>query len=154
MDLYKEAQDIAREALENAEGCFDTAYDYLHETVDGHQVAFYYGQAIQFCSENDTSDDEQLARRFVAAIAQEGAVCQQIACRVAYRSLLCRSQDALQEFQEEMEQIMMKQIERFNTKTVSCCSYVRQQTCWSIWINLTAYVSGEWRQTLCLKLPS
>ena len=29
MDLYKEAQDIAREALKNAEGCFDTAYDYL-----------------------------------------------------------------------------------------------------------------------------
>ena len=102
MDLYKEAQDIAREALENAEGCFDTAYDYLHETVDGHGVAIYYGQAIQFCSENDTSDGEQYLED-CGGIAQEGDSFGQIACRVAYATLLCCAQEALQEFQEEME---------------------------------------------------
>ena len=37
MNIYTEAMEIAKEALENAEGCFDTAFDYIHETVDGHE---------------------------------------------------------------------------------------------------------------------
>ena len=102
MNTYKEAQEIAREALKNADGCFDTAHDYLHETVDGHEVAIYYGKAIQFCSENDTSDGEQYLDD-CGGISQEGDSFGQIACRVAYATLLCRSQDALREFQEEME---------------------------------------------------
>jgi len=102
MDLYKEAQDIAREALRYGEGCFDSAYEYLHDTVDGHGVSIYYGQAIQFCSENDTSDGEQYLED-CGGIAQEGDSFGQIACRVAYATLLCCAQKALQEFQEEME---------------------------------------------------
>lgn len=102
MDLYREAQDNAREALRVAEGDFDIAYDYLHETVGNHGVAIYYGQAIQFCSEHDTSDGEQYLED-CGGIAQEGDSFGMIACRVAYATLLCRSQDALREFQEEME---------------------------------------------------
>ena len=102
MNTYKEAQEIAREALKNAEGCFDTAYEYLNETVDGHEVSIYYGKAIQFCSEHDTSNGEQFLED-CGGISQEGDSFGQIACRVAYATLLCHAQDALREFQEEME---------------------------------------------------
>ena len=60
--------------------------------MDGHEVAIYYGQAIQFCSENDTSDGEQYLED-CGGISQEGDSFGQIACRVAYATLLWYAQE-------------------------------------------------------------
>ena len=102
MNLYTEAMDIAKEALENAEGCFDTAYDYLHETCDGHEISIYYHKAIQFCADQNTSRGEQCLED-CGGIAQEGDSFGDIACRIAFATLLVAAQDALCELQDELE---------------------------------------------------
>ena len=102
MNLYTEAMDIAKEALENAEGCFDTAHDYLHETVDGHEVGIYYHKAIQFCADQNTSRGEEWLED-CGGISQEGDSFGAIACRIAFATLYVAAQDALHELQDEME---------------------------------------------------
>ena len=102
MNLYTEAMDIAKEALENAEGCFDTAYDYIHQTCDGHEVSIYYHKAIQFCADQNTSRGEEWLDD-CGGISQEGDDFGTIACRIAYATLLVAAQDALYELQDEAE---------------------------------------------------
>ena len=102
MNLYTEAMDIAKEALENAEGCFDTAQDYLHQTCDSHAISIYHANAIQFCATNDTSAGEQYLED-CGGIAQEGDSFGNIACRIAFATLLVAAQDALCELQDEAE---------------------------------------------------
>jgi len=102
MNLYKEAMSIAKEAMENAQGCFDTAQDYLHETCDGHAISIYYGKAIDFCANNDTSAGEEYLED-CGGISQEGDSFGMIACRIAFATLLVAAQDALCELQDEAE---------------------------------------------------
>ena len=102
MNLYTEAMDIAKEALENAEGCFDTAQDYLYQTCDGHAISIYFGNAIMFCATNDTSRGEEWLND-CGGIAQEGDSFGNIACRIAFATLLVAAQDALWELQDEVE---------------------------------------------------
>ena len=102
MNIYQEAMDIAKEALENAEGCFDTAIDYIHETVDGHEVSIYYHKAIQFCADQNTSDGEEWLED-CGGISREGDSFGTIACRIAYATLYVAAQNALHELQDEME---------------------------------------------------
>jgi hypothetical protein len=102
MNLYTEAKAIATEALEQAEGCFDTAQDYLHQTCDGHEVSIYYHKAIQFCAEQNTSDGEAWLDD-CGGIAQEGDTFGAIACRIAFATLYVRAQDALYEMQNDLE---------------------------------------------------
>ena len=102
MNLYKEAKDIAKEALEESGGCFDTAQEYLHQSCDGHEVSIYYHKAIKFCSEQNTSGGEEWLED-CGGIAQDGDSFGTIACKIAYATLLVRSQDALNEMQDELE---------------------------------------------------
>lgn len=102
MHLYTEAKAMAREALEQSEGDFDDARDYLHETCDGHEVAIYYHEAIQFCAGQDTSDGEAWLED-CGGIAQPGDTFGAIACRIAFATLYCAAQEALSELEEEGE---------------------------------------------------
>jgi len=102
MNLYKEAKDIAKEALAESGGCFDTAQEYLHQSCDGHEVSIYHYKGIKFCSEQNTNDGEEWLED-CGGIAQDGDSFGQIACRIAYATLLVRSQDALNEMQDELE---------------------------------------------------
>jgi len=102
MNLYTEAKEIAKEALEQAKGCFDSAQDYLHEICDGHQVSIYYHKGIEFCA-NENTDDGESWLEDCGGIAQEGDSFGAIACRIAFATLLVRSQDALHEMQNETE---------------------------------------------------
>lgn len=100
MNLYTEAKDIAQEALEQANGCYETAQDMLHQICDGHEVAIYYHKAIQFCAEQNTSDGEDWLED-CGGICQEGDSFGTIACRIAFATLYVRSQDALHEMEQE-----------------------------------------------------
>jgi len=102
MNLYTEAKAMATEALEQAEGCFDTAQDYLHQTCDSHEIAIYYHKAIQFCADQNTRDGEAWLDD-CGGIAQEGDTFGAIACRIAFATLYVRAQDALYEMQDELE---------------------------------------------------
>ena len=100
MDLYKEAKEIATEALAEAEGDFDTALDYIYEAVDGHEISIYYGKAIDFCATHDTTDGEEWLED-CGGIAQPGDTFGNIACRIAYATLLVAAQNALGELEKE-----------------------------------------------------
>ena len=103
MNIYTEAMEIAKEALENAEGCFDTAFDYIHETCDSHEISIYYHKAIQFCADQNTSRGEEWLED-CGGISQEGDSFGTIACRIAFATLLVAAQDALCELQDELEE--------------------------------------------------
>jgi len=103
MYIYTEAKSIAQEAWEESECDFDTASDYLHESCDSHEVAIYYGKAIDFCSTQDTSDGEDWLEG-CESIIQAGDTFGSIACRIAYATLLVRSQEALQEIADQHEE--------------------------------------------------
>jgi len=102
MHLYTEAKTIAKEALEQADGCFETAQEFLHQSCDGHEVSIYYYKAIQFCADQNTCDGEDWLED-CGGISQEGDTFGSIACRIAFATLLVRSQDALNEMQDELE---------------------------------------------------
>jgi hypothetical protein len=101
MNLYKEAKALAAEALDQAEGDFDTARDYLHQTCDGHEIAIYYHKAIKFCADQDTSDGEAWLED-CGGIAQPGDSFGQIACRIAFATLVCAAEEALYELEKEL----------------------------------------------------
>ena len=100
MHLHTEAKQIASEALEQADGDFDTARDVLHETCDGHEVAIYYHKAIQFCADQNTSDGEQWLED-CGGISQPGDSFGAIACRIAFATLYCAAMDGLAELESE-----------------------------------------------------
>lgn len=102
MHLYTEAKAMAQEALEQSNGDFDEARDYLHETCDGHEVAIYYHKAITFCAEQDTSDGEAWLED-CGGIVQPGDSFGQIACRIAFATLYCAAEEALGEMESEAE---------------------------------------------------
>jgi hypothetical protein len=101
MNLYKEAKALAAEALDQAEGDFDTAREYLHQSCDMHEVAIYYHKAIEFCAEQNTSAGEEWLED-CGGIAQAGDSFGQIACRIAFATLLCAAEEALYELEKEM----------------------------------------------------
>jgi len=100
MHLYTEAKALALEAWNESECDFDTAQEYLHQSCDGHEVAIYYHKAIQFCSDQDTSDGEDFLED-CGSLVQDGDTFGQIACRIAFATLLVRSQEALQEIADQ-----------------------------------------------------
>ena len=102
MNLHNEAREIAAEALRESNGDFDAARDFIHQTCDGHEVAIYYHKGIQFCADHDTSDGEEWLED-CGGIAQPGDTFGQIACRIAFATLLVRAEQALQELQDEAE---------------------------------------------------
>ncbi|NRA77854.1 MAG: hypothetical protein HRU18_06575 [Pseudoalteromonas sp.] len=102
MNLYKEAREIAQEAWEESEGDLYTAMVYIHESCDGHECSIYYAKALQFCADWDTSDGEEYLED-CGGIAQKGDSFGQIACRIAFATLLVKAQEALHEITEESE---------------------------------------------------
>jgi hypothetical protein len=100
MNLHKEAQEIASEALRESQGDFDAAMDFIHESCDGHAISIYYGRAIDFCATNDTSEGEAWLEA-CDGIAQEGDTFGAIACRIAFATLLVAAQEALHEMESE-----------------------------------------------------
>jgi hypothetical protein len=99
--FYAEALRIAREALDNTDS-EDEAREYLHQSCDGHAWAIYYGSAIQLCSILDTSDGEAWLED-CGGIAQPGDTFGNIACRIAFATLLCEAEDKLRKLIYERE---------------------------------------------------
>jgi CRP-like cAMP-binding protein len=99
MHLYTEARALALEAFTEAKGDLEQAQEFLHQSCDGHEVAIYYHKAITFCAEQDTDAGEQWLED-CGGIAQPGDSFGQIACRIAFATLLCAAQDALHEIAE------------------------------------------------------
>lgn len=102
MHLYNEAKLIVTDALEQADGDFDAAREYLHESCDGHEVAIYYHNAIKFCADQDTSDGESWLED-CGGIAQPGDTFGGIACRVAFATLLCECERVLADIESDVE---------------------------------------------------
>jgi hypothetical protein len=100
MHLYTEAKALALEAFTEAGGDLDAARDYIHQSCDGHEVAIYYHKAIKFCAEQNTDAGEQWLED-CGGIAQPGDSFGQIACRIAFATLLCAAEEALQELADE-----------------------------------------------------
>lgn len=92
--FYLEAMNLAREALDNTDS-EDEAREYLHESCDGHAWSIYYGSAIQLCSIIDTSDGEAWLED-CGGIAQHGDSFGNIACRIAFATLLCEAQNQME----------------------------------------------------------
>ena len=103
MHLYKEAKTIALEAWNESGFDIDTAMEFVHESCDGHEISIYFYKGIQFCADQDTSDGEQWLED-CGGIAQKGDTFGQIACRIAFATLLVATQEALQEIADEHEE--------------------------------------------------
>ena len=103
MHLYTEAKEIALEAWNESGFDIDAATEFVHESCDSHEISIYYGKAIQFCADQDTSDGEQFLDD-CGGIAQPGDTFGQIACRIAFATLLVATQEALQEIADQHEE--------------------------------------------------
>ena len=103
MHLYTEAKALAKESWDQCDHDIDAAMDHLHESCDGHPVAIYYGKAIDFCATQDTSDGEQWLEDCDSLIVK-GDTFGSIACRIAFSTLLVRSQEILQEIADNYEE--------------------------------------------------
>lgn len=102
MNLHDEARAIAREAIREAAQYGGDASDYIHQNCDGHEVAIYYGKAIEFCATQDTDAGESWLED-CGGICQPGDTFGAIACRIAFATLYCASLEALVELEAEAE---------------------------------------------------
>jgi hypothetical protein len=103
MHLYSEAKAIAQEAWEQSQFDQIDAQEFIFESCDGHEIAIYYYKGIQFCADVDTSDGEEYLED-CGGIAQDGDSFGQIACRIAFATLLCASMSCLEEIIAEHEE--------------------------------------------------
>ena len=106
MHLYTEAKEIAAEALKEAldynenftgDDLYDQAREYVWQTCDSHEVSIYYHAGIKFCADQNTSDGEEWLEDCGGGISQDGDSFGQIACRIAFATLLVASEEALHE---------------------------------------------------------
>tara|TARA_Y100000296_G_scaffold64146_1_gene74919 strand:+ start:355 stop:666 length:312 start_codon:yes stop_codon:yes gene_type:complete len=100
MSLYKEARAIALEAWEETGKDMDAAQDFIHQSCDSHEDVIYYGKAIQFCADWDTSDGEEFLED-CGGISQDGDSFGQIACRIAFATLYCKAMECLHEIEQQ-----------------------------------------------------
>jgi len=101
-NLYKEAKEIAEEALLESDGDYDEAREFIHQSCDGHEIAIYYGKAIDFCSTQNTDEGEAWLED-IGGIVQAGDTFGAIACRIAFATLLVASEEALAEIEHERD---------------------------------------------------
>tara|TARA_R110000824_G_scaffold66435_1_gene172436 strand:+ start:1217 stop:1543 length:327 start_codon:yes stop_codon:yes gene_type:complete len=106
-NLYTECKAIVLEAIEEAkrdhtdtDGIMDAARDFIHESCDGHEVVIYYQKAIRFCADHDISYGEQWLED-CGGIAQPGDTFDDIACRIAFATMLCKCEEILSEELED-----------------------------------------------------
>ncbi len=104
MHLHTEAKALAQESWEQCEHDIDAAMDHLHQSCDGHDVAIYYGKAIEFCATQDTIDGEYWLED-CGSLIQAGDTFGAIACRIAFATLLVRSQGILMEIADNYEEL-------------------------------------------------
>ena len=104
MNLYKEARAIALEAWTHSEYDEESAREFIHQSCEGHEVAIYYGKAIELCATQDTDEGESYLED-IGGIAQPGDSFGAIACRIAFATLLCAAESALAEIIEEHEEL-------------------------------------------------
>jgi len=102
MHLYTEAKSLALEAWNESERDLDQAQEYLHQSCDGHEIAIYYGKAIEFCATQDTSGGEDYLED-CDSLVQAGDTFGNIACRIAYATLYCAAMECLQEIADQHE---------------------------------------------------
>jgi len=101
MNLYKEAQEIAQEAIkECGTHDADNLQEYIFQSCDGHRVSIMHGAAIEFCATNDTNVGENWLED-CGGIAQKGDSFGAIACRVAFATLYTAAMEELHEMLEE-----------------------------------------------------
>ena len=103
MHLYTEAKSLALEAWNESDCDLDQAREYLHQSCDGHEIAIYYGKAIEFCATQYTSDGEEYLED-CGSIVQPGDTFGSIACRIAYATLYCAAMVQLQEIADQHEE--------------------------------------------------
>jgi len=101
VNLYKEAQEMAQEALDQQDGDFDAARDMLHEMCHYHEVVIYHHKAIKFCADQDTSDGEAWLED-CGGIVQPNDSFGQIASRIAYATLYVAACEALDKLEQEV----------------------------------------------------
>ena len=102
LHLHTESKLIALEALKEAEGNRDSAIALIYQSCDDHEIAIYYHKAIQFCSEQNTNDGEEWLED-CGGIAQPRDSFGQIACRIAFATLLVAAQQRLEELIDETD---------------------------------------------------
>ena len=111
-NIRKEAQYLSQDAWESAleygltddiQELQEYAQERLHESCDGHEVSIYTYKAIQFCADVDTSDGEDWLDD-CGGIAQKGDTFGDIACCIAFATLLVASESALQDIVSKYEQ--------------------------------------------------
>jgi hypothetical protein len=102
MHLYTEAKSIVSEAIEQVGTDRDELQQFIYESCDGHQIAIYYGKAIEFCATQDTNDGEEWLEDY-STLVQAGDTFGGIACRIAFATLYCACERVLEETLEEME---------------------------------------------------
>ena len=103
MHLYTEANAIAEEAWQESGFDYHAAQEFIFQSCDCHEVSIYYYKGIRFCADVNTSDGESYLEDCVG-IAQDGDSFGQIACRIAFATLLCASMGCLEEIMSEHEE--------------------------------------------------
>lgn len=109
MNMYIEAQSYAKELIEEAleagmatqQEIEEYAFDLVPAFCDGLGCVIYYHQAIEFCAKNNTSEGEEWLED-CGGIAQPGDSFGQIACRIAYATMMVAIE---QEIREQVEQM-------------------------------------------------
>jgi hypothetical protein len=102
MNLYKEAKAIVSDAIDDIGTDRDELQDHIYQSCDGHEVAIYYGKAIDFCASHNTDSGEAYLED-CGGIVQTGDTFGGIACRIAFATLLCACEEVLDETLEEMD---------------------------------------------------
>jgi hypothetical protein len=102
MNLYKEAKAIVEDAIDDIGTDRDELQDHIYQSCDGHEVAIYYGKAIDFCASHNTDSGEAYLED-CGGIVQTGDTFGGIACRIAFATLLCACEEVLDETLEEMD---------------------------------------------------
>ena len=103
MNLYTEAKRIAQDAIEESREYGGDASEYIHQYCDGHEVAIYYGKAIQFCATQDTDAGEEWLEG-IDSLCKAGDTFGAIACRIAFATLYCAAMDVLSELESEADE--------------------------------------------------
>jgi hypothetical protein len=101
MNLYKEAKAIVSDAIDQVGNDRDDLEEFIHQSVDGHEVCIYYGKAIDFCATQNTDEGEQWVED--CGGMQAGDTFGGIACRIAYGTILCACMEVLEETLDEMD---------------------------------------------------
>jgi len=102
-NLSEEAYEIADEAWQETKDR-DAAIEFIYETCGGHELSIYYGKAIDFCANNDTTCGEEYLEELGGISQEVNDTFGAIACRIAYACLLSASMACLDGIIDEDEE--------------------------------------------------